>query len=109
MLNSLPALATRNYNARCLVAVDVSSPLEPLPNCETAIDVLIRLNNVGEKMFRRHVTQFADHVIRPEVGAIPYFDFSSPHRLLAAGRAAGRDAAAAILDSCCRMESGSLR
>jgi len=100
-LNTLPILATRSYDTGCLVAVDVSSALQPITNCPTAVDVLVRMNNIGENMFRRHVFDFAEFVIRPEVGDVPWFDFSAPFRLMELGYEATLAAVADIHQRCC--------
>lgn len=101
VLNSLPILATRQYATGCLVAVDVSSALQPMVNCPTAVDVLVRVNDIGENMFRRHVFDGADLVIRPAVGDVPWFDFSKHARLVELGHEAASSAAADIRRRCC--------
>jgi len=83
------------------VGVDVSSPVQPITACRTAVDVLVRMNDVGESMFRRQVFAAADFVIRPEVGLVPWFDFSGPSRLMQLGREAALEAAHAIGARCC--------
>ncbi|MBI3836627.1 MAG: patatin-like phospholipase family protein [Planctomycetia bacterium] len=101
VLNSLPTLATRSYPTGCLVGVDVSSPLQPITTCQTAVDVLVRMNDVGESMFRRQVFAAADFVIRPEVGMVPWFDFSGPSRLMQLGQQAALEAVPSIAARCC--------
>lgn len=101
VLNSLPTLATRSYPTGCLVGVDVSSPVQPIATCQTAVDVLVRMNDVGESMFRRQVFAAADFVIRPEVGMVPWFDFSGPSRLMQLGREAALEAVPSIGARCC--------
>ncbi len=101
VLNSMPTVATRSYPTGCLVGVDVSSPVKPITACQTAVDVLVRMNDVGESMFRSQVFAAADFVIRPEVGLVPWFDFSGPSRLMQLGREAALEAVHAIGASCC--------
>ncbi len=101
VLNSLPILATRKYPSGCVVAVDVSSSLKPLANCLTAVDVLLRTNDIGENLFRRHVFDIADFVIRPDVGSVPWFDFSASAKLVECGHAAGLAATHSIRQHCC--------
>lgn len=100
-LNSLPILAMRNYDADCVVAVDVSSALEPLHQCDTAVDVLVRMNDIGENLFRGHVAGIADVVIRPNLAGVSRFDFSSPERLIEAGNTAARTALPAFRTTRC--------
>lgn len=101
VLNSLPILATRQYETGCLVAVDVSSALRPISSCPSAVDVLVRMNDIGEHMSRRHVFDSADLVIRPDVGDVPWFDFSAPERLMQLGHEAALSAVANIRQRCC--------
>ncbi len=70
------------------MAVDVSTEVNPLVHSETALDVLIRMDEIGEALFRKHLRDIADVVICPEVSGIEWFDFSSPAQLIAAGRTA---------------------
>ena len=101
--SSLPTLATRQYSGGCLVAVDVSSELRPVSQCPSAVDVLVRMNNVSEHLFRSHVSEVADVVIRPDVGGIEWFDFSSPQRLIELGRSAVRQTVTQVKSACCEV------
>ncbi|MBI1903718.1 MAG: patatin-like phospholipase family protein [Planctomycetes bacterium] len=105
VLNSLPTLVSRTYQTGCWVAVDVSSALQPIATCPTAVDVLMRINDIGENMFRRHVSNVADLIIRPDVGDIPWFDFSAPSRLIERGREAVLRALPRIRERCCAPSS----
>jgi NTE family protein len=87
---SLPTTEARAYATRKVVAVDVSTDLMPLPKCDTAFDVLMRMDEIGESLFRRHVRSNADYVIRPDVTGVEWFDFSSCRKLVESGRRAGR-------------------
>lgn len=91
VLNSLPTHAARTAEETHVIAVDVSSELEPITRCESAVDVLIRMNNVGESLFRGHMSEVADVVIRPQVGSIEWFSFSNPEHLIDLGRQATRE------------------
>jgi len=94
---SLPTTVARSYSPETLIAVDVASDLKPLSKFETALDVLIRMDEIGETLFRKHVRDEADLIIQPNVSAVEWFDFSSPEQLIAAGREAARHAAAQLL------------
>jgi len=87
--NSLPAGVARNYQPRFVIGVDVSSPLTPIDGCESALDVLIRVNELGEAMCRQHARSLADLVIQPDVGSVKWYDFSQTDRLIEAGFTAG--------------------
>jgi NTE family protein len=100
VFDSLPTTVARSYGPQCLVAVDVSTALKRLDKCESAFDVLVRMDEIGEALFRKHVRSAADIVICPEVAGIEWFDFSSPRELLAIGRKAGHHALARIKAHC---------
>lgn len=93
---SLPTTVARSYQPKRLVAVDVGTELKPLTRCETALDVLMRMDEIGESLFRKHVSDVAHLIIRPDVAEIEWFDFSSCNELIEAGRAAGREALATL-------------
>jgi len=93
---SLPTTLARSYSPACLVAVEVSSDSKPLTRCETAIDVLMRVDDIGETLFRKHVREAADFVISPRVG-VEWFDFSQSTEVINAGREAARAAIPRII------------
>ncbi|MEO1998734.1 MAG: patatin-like phospholipase family protein [Planctomycetaceae bacterium] len=93
---SLPTTVGVSYGTGTLLAVDVSSDLQPLNDCETALDVLMRMDEIGESLFRKHVRNSADLVIRPKVSQVEWFDFSSAPQLIDAGRVAARNAMAEL-------------
>lgn len=89
---SLPTTVARTYGPHCLVAVEVATGTKPMPKCETALDALMRMDEIGETLFRKHVREAADLVIQPAVSGTEWFDFSDPELMLAAGRAAAEKA-----------------
>jgi len=89
---SLPTTVARSYGMHQVIAVDVTSGMRRIQECGTALDILIRMDEIGESLFRRHVRDAADLVITPDVTGIQWFDFSSPGELIERGRAAGRSA-----------------
>jgi len=97
---SVPTTLARAYSPHCLVAIDVSSSLRPLTKCETAMDVMVRMDEIAESMFRKEVIDAADVIIHPEVADIEWFDFSSPDALIEAGRKAARQSLARLRDYC---------
>lgn len=96
VLYSLPTTVARGYGPEYVIGVDVSSGIQPLSNCETAFDVLMRMDEIGEALFRDYVSKAADLVIHPRVAGIEWFDFSSSAELLEAGRVAAREALSAL-------------
>ncbi|MBI3468683.1 MAG: patatin-like phospholipase family protein, partial [Planctomycetes bacterium] len=101
VFNSLPTTVTRTYATKCLVAVDVSARLKQLSRCDTAVDVLMRMDEIGESHFRKHVCATADLVINPDVSDMAWFDFSSSRQLIEAGREAARQAVPSLTAACC--------
>lgn len=88
VLESLPTEVARSYGQH-VIAVDVGPSLQAAPQCNSALDVLLRMDEIGERLYRRHAVGMADILIRPNVGHLPWFDFSSPLSLIEAGREAG--------------------
>ncbi len=106
VFNSLPTVVAQSYRPGCLVAVDVSSSLRRLDACETALDVLMRMDEIGESLYRRQVRDAADYVICPEVSGTEWFDFGEPGKLIEAGRVAAKKSLPAIKDLLDQPRSG---
>lgn len=87
---SLPTVIAQSYGSSPVVGVDVSTRLKHLPHCDTAMDVLMRMDEIGESLFRKHVQAAADFIIRPSVSHTEWFDFSNPELLISLGRKAAR-------------------
>jgi NTE family protein len=87
---SLPTVIAQSYGNGPVVGVDVSSRIKHLTHCNTALDVLMRMDEIGESLFRKHVTAAADFIIRPVVSHTEWFDFSNPELLINRGRKAAR-------------------
>lgn len=90
VIASLPARIARKIGPSPIIAVDVASPLRPA-NCVTALDVLMRMVEIGEWMFREELSAAADVLIEPNVGDIHWADFSQSESLIQIGRQAARD------------------
>ena len=63
-----------------------------LTHCKTAFEVLMRMEDIGERLMRRYVSKDADLVVRPNVSEVSWFDFNHPEKLIEAGREAARKA-----------------
>jgi NTE family protein len=87
---SLPARIARKIEPGPVIAVDVASRLKPV-DCVTALDVLMRMMEIGEWMFRDELRAAADVLIEPDVGDIHWADFSQSASLIRIGREAARD------------------
>ncbi|RMF36942.1 MAG: patatin-like phospholipase family protein [Planctomycetota bacterium] len=92
VLESLPTEIAACYGEGLVVGVDVGPTLERAVDCESALHVLLRMDEIGERLFRRHALTHADLVIRPEVGRFEWWDFSHPQGMMQAGLEAARAA-----------------
>ena len=92
VIESIPTVVAQSYASDLTIAVDVGQDSGKIHACNTALEVMMRLDDICERLMRRHVLEAADLIIRPNVGNIAWFDFSEPERLIAEGRAAGHRA-----------------
>lgn len=86
VLDAIPLSIAQSYGKEITVGVDVGSAVQPVQQVGTAIDVVLRMEEIGERVCRRHSFRHADWVIRPEVGHRPWYDFTDPERLIHLGR-----------------------
>jgi NTE family protein len=91
---ALPLEVARSLDPDLLIAVDVGTDLKPLAREPSAVEILLRMNDIGAELFRQHVKSEADLVILPDVGHVEWFDFTSAGEMIAAGRTAAREALA---------------
>ena len=85
IVESLPTEIAITYG-HPVIAIDVGQELDRDARCQSAMDVMLRVDDIGESYSRRAAQAAADLLIRPNVGEIPWFDFGAPDRLLHAGR-----------------------
>jgi NTE family protein len=93
---ALPLWVARSYAPQLLIAVDVGATLKPLSAQPTALDVMMRMNDIGSAMFREQLRSEADLTIVPDVDAVPWFDFTTAPAVVKAGRTAARTALAEL-------------
>ena len=74
------------------IAVDVGQENTKIKECKSAIEVMMRVDDICERLMRRHLLEAADLVVRPDVGNVAWFDFSDPERLIQEGRLSGHRA-----------------
>jgi NTE family protein len=89
---ALPLEVARAGHPQTLIAVDVGTDLKAMARTPSAVEILLRMNDIGAALFREHVTARADLVILPDVGHVDWFDFTSADAMIAAGRQAAREA-----------------
>jgi NTE family protein len=90
VIASLPAQIARRFGPSPIIGVDVASRLRTA-EYKTALDVLMRMMEIGESMFREELRQAADALIEPDVGNIHWADFSRSESLIQIGRTAARE------------------
>jgi NTE family protein len=91
-IDSLPINIARTYPHDLVIGVDVSQGPSVIRDCSTALDVMVRMEEIGERMMRRSALPEADLIIRPHVDRIAWFDFHHVDRLIDAGYRAAHDA-----------------
>jgi NTE family protein len=84
-IHSLPIEFAKAYSHDLSIGVDVSQNLNVIADCSTALDVMIRMEEIGERMHRRASLHEADLIIRPHVHGIAWFDFHRVEALVDAG------------------------
>lgn len=94
VLDAIPLSVAKSYASDLTIGVDVGNVVQRVDRFNTAIDVVMRMEEIGERLCRRHSIPHADILIRPDVGHRPWYDFTQPTPLIDAGRHAGRAAMA---------------
>ena len=92
VVESVPTIIAKSYDSDLTIAVDVGQDHTKIKECATAIEVMMRVDDICEQLMRRQLLDIADVVIRPNVGSVAWFDFGEPERLIREGRAAGHRA-----------------
>jgi len=93
---SLPARLARSYGHAPVIAVEVSSDVVPGIRCETALDVLMRVDEIGENYWRKQVRHRADLLIKPSVSQVPWYDFTAAEKLFDLGKKAAQQSMSQI-------------
>ena len=92
VIESIPTLVAQAYATDLTIGVDVGQDSTKIEGCSTALETMMRVDDICERFMRRHLTDAADVMIRPDVGNVAWFDFSNPERLIAEGRKAAHQA-----------------
>ena len=91
VVDSIPVDVARSYPHDLAIAVDVGQGHARIQSCATAIDAMMRIDEIGERVLRRRVLDEADWVIRPELDGVAWFDFGRPEQLVRKGYLAGHE------------------
>lgn len=92
VLDSLPTEVARSYASDLVIGVDVGPYLSRDERCESALHVMLRMDEIGERLLRRYSLLRADILIQPNVGHCPWFDFGNAERMIRRGYDAGLSA-----------------
>lgn len=103
---TLPTSVARSYTEGFVVGVEVSAEVQPLDHCETAIDALVRVDEIGENFWRKQVRSAANVLIRPNVAHAQWYDFSAAESIIELGRKAANNAMGEIEAAWAKMSHG---
>jgi NTE family protein len=92
VIESVPTVVASMYASDLVIGVDVGQDPTKVDACETALQVMMRIDDISEQLMRRHLIDAADLVVRPNVGGVPWYDFTKPEELISEGRRAGHRA-----------------
>ena len=92
VIESVPTVVASTYASDLVIGVDVGQDPTKVERCETALQVMMRIDDISEQLMRRHLVNAADLMVRPNVGSTPWYDFTKPEELITEGRRAGHSA-----------------
>lgn len=85
---TLPTTIARCYTNKFVLGVEVSYDIKPLKQCRTAIEALVRVDEIGENFWRQQIRSAANFTLRPDVSHLQWFDFSAADKMIEVGRQA---------------------
>lgn len=87
-VDSIPNTVADSYAGDMTIVVNIGQHNAPMETFDSALDVMMRMQDIGEQILRREKTQLADIHIRPELSEVSWFDFRKPERIIDRGRSA---------------------
>jgi len=84
----VPINACKQLGADVIIAVDVSQPLDGAGSFENVIDVIFRASTITSHHCKEMLLDYADVVIRPNVGDVHWSEFRKVRDLITAGEQA---------------------
>jgi NTE family protein len=90
VLCALPIRAALYYQPKLLIAVDLAPRLIERNSFNSALEVILRMQDVAAHLFKEHLGDLADVVIRPETSHIDWSDFTRVDDTVKAGEDATR-------------------
>ncbi|RMD93231.1 MAG: hypothetical protein D6813_04445 [Calditrichaeota bacterium] len=84
----IPVEPARQLGAEIVIAVDVGQDLNSNPDINNVINIIFQTNHMTARHYNLHLLQFADVVIRPEVGKVHWSEFKLLNYLIEEGEKA---------------------
>jgi NTE family protein len=88
VISAVPCHAAKKSGADHVIAIDVTQHPPRCQHFPSAVDVMLRLQDVASSLFLNLVLQHADVVIRPDVSHLQWTDFRTIPDTVQRGRAA---------------------
>ena len=85
VISPVPVTGCRSYDPRVLVAVDISTKLQPIEKIEIGLDAILRTELIAGGRINELELEKADVVIQPPTGQKEWSDFSGLDRLIESG------------------------
>lgn len=101
----IPIHACKRLGADVIIAVDVSQPLTNSATFENVVDVIFRSNSILSHHYKEMLLDYADIVIRPNVGEAHWSEFQNMQTLVDAGVRAAEEMLPKIRQLCERKHS----
>ncbi len=88
VVDSVPSTVASAYATDMTIAIDIGQHNARMEHFDSALDVMMRMQDIGEQILRREKSQWANIHMRPDLGEVAWFDFRYPERLIESGRKA---------------------
>lgn len=85
---SMPVPTAMRYRPEHIIAVDLSQEIRMKHEFGSGLEILNRVEEIGGFLFKEHVAQYADVIIRPRVSHIDWADFADMDPIVAEGERA---------------------
>ncbi len=85
LINNMPIAVAKRLGVDCVIAVNLNRRVESIGALPTAIEVILRNEEIGTKLINDEKRKLADVVIEPDLGGRHWLDFSDPAAVVQAG------------------------
>lgn len=86
VVDSIPSSVASAYGKDLTISIDIGQHNARVERFDSALNVMMRMQDIGEQILRREKSQWADIQIRPDLAEVAWFDFRHPERLIDRGR-----------------------